>query len=202
LENPSNIVCLGVKGGGDQAQWGKIGKNNAWYISEEFLLRNAIVKNPTRMSEASSRGCWAHWYKLAQSGQEFTFQTVEPYQEDDNEEEDEPEKEVQQPGETDGDQEGDDAAAGGQLPKKPSNKPPGDPASDEPPSDVPPSDKPSDDDPDERHTPNKCLSDRQKLHFLRTSIPENNEPYHEALEIIAAMSVSSYSSLVCISLVN
>jgi hypothetical protein len=191
-----------VKGGGDQAQWGKIGKKNAWYISEEFLLRNVIIKNPTRMSEANGRRCWTHWYNLAQSGQEFTFQRVEPFPESGNEEEDEPETEGQQLGGTDGDQEGDDAAAGGQLPKKPSNKPPGNPASDEPPSDVPPSDKPSDDDPDERSPPNTYLSDREKLHFLRTSIPENNEPYHEALEIIAAMSVSSYSSLVCISLVN
>lgn len=190
-----------MKGGGERVPWEKVWEKNAWYIGAEFLLEDVTLKNPTRMLEADIRGYWAHWYKLAQSGQEFAFQTVAPYQESD-EEEDQPEEEVQEPGETGGNQEGADAGARVQPPKQPSNKPLGNPASDDPPSDDPPSDKASEDDLAERPTPNKCLSDEEKLNFLRTSIPDNNEPYHEALNIVAAMSVSSYSSLVCISLAD
>lgn len=92
------------------------------------------------------------------------------------------------------------------LQKKPSNNPLGNPASDEPVFDEPASNEPASNKPSdnlaERPILNKCLSDGEKLDFLCTSIPDNNKPYYDALNIVAAMSVSFCFSLVCISLVD
>jgi hypothetical protein len=174
-----------VKGGGQRVSWEKVWEKNRWYIGAKSLLEDVILKNPTRMLETNICRYWAHWYKPAQSGQEFAFRTVVPYQESDsNGEEDQPEEEVLEPGETDGDQEGADAATCVQPPTKPSNNPLSNT------SDEPASNKPSDD-LAERPILNKCLSNGEKLDFLFTSIPNNNRPYHEAFNIVAAMSVSS-----------
>ena len=61
-------------------KWGEIIKDNAWYIDECFLLPNRVLSNPDRFHGDEVRAFWTHWYKLAESGQHFTFKRVGNYQ--------------------------------------------------------------------------------------------------------------------------
>ena len=75
----SNLKFLELKGGGRKVKWAEVIKNNAWYINEHFLLPNIPLSNPDWFSGGDLKAYWRHWYKLAESGQHFTFKRVGDY---------------------------------------------------------------------------------------------------------------------------
>jgi hypothetical protein len=69
-------IFLGLAQGSKRVAWSNIRESTSWYIHENFLLPKYPLNNPTRMSEDALRAYWSHWYKLAQSGQQFGFKRV------------------------------------------------------------------------------------------------------------------------------
>ena len=161
----SNHVHLGLKGGSKRVQWKKIEANNKWYIGGDFLLRGKTFFNPTRLHEDVLYAYWKHLYQLSRSGTSLTFKTTHAPRlaDQDDFEEDEPET----------------GEAGGHRAPAPGDR-----------QDPTPGGR-QDQTPGSRQdpTPSQCITDKQKVKFLRSMHPDN-QIYQGIIGILAQMGVS------------
>ena len=120
------------------------------------------------------RTYWAHWFKLAASGSEFTFKRTGPPKE-------------QAPDSTDSNHEVGSKQEGSEQ-VEPQSAEDDDDNTKDPGSKLGGS---SQDDNPEPVTPQQCKSDEEMLKFLRSSNPSNNQ-YQAIVGLVSQMKVSSH----------
>jgi hypothetical protein len=176
----SNLKFSELKKGSKRVAWQNIKQQNDWYISSTFLLPNRVIENPTRLGESDLRAYWKLWYRLSQSGQNFTFKRVgSPGSKADS-----------NPG---SDGEGENEVKEKSEPEGGRSKEPGsasDPGSKGEQGGSQVNDQPEDT-AEGGVTPDQCHSDGAQISFLRTLNPDYQE-YQVVIDLLAQMRVSSY----------
>ena len=185
LELLVTVFFTGLKKGSKRVMWKGITESNSWYISKEFCLYREVFGNPTCLPESTVRAFWRHWYKMAQSGNPFTFKRTSACDEDatgtsnKSTNEDFPKP--------------DTSEAEKETTKKSSSEEEEDKNQGNQPEDDDEEDKgKSSDLGEELLTPDRCYSEEQKITFLCSLGGTSDGVYQGIIDIVVQMGVSSH----------
>jgi hypothetical protein len=152
-------MLLGLKGGGRRVKWAGLAKDAEWYLGERFLVTGKKLINPTRMLEDDVRAYWRCWYKSAKSGHRLTFKTIADRRSGQDSASDGKEDKEEDKEVEEGGEEKGTNLGGDEQ------------------------------QPDEDITPRDCRSDKDKIAFLRSLLPQSENVYHSIISLLASMEV-------------
>ena len=152
----------GLKGGGKQVPWGKIKENNSWYIDKVFLGKREFY-NPTRLPEYSVKEFWGLWYGLEQTGKPFVFKRTLDIGAGD----------LKGGGALESDRGGSDDDDAMKVDGV-----------------VTPNSGAHQQEESVVRTPNLCVSDEERVAFLRSLLPQEEYEFHSVVNAVSSMDVS------------